>query len=55
NINDFNIDFAKEMKVLKQEFNSNTFLPLNKLIVYHNLNALMHSSETKIGNISILT
>ncbi|CAG8834742.1 20030_t:CDS:1, partial [Gigaspora margarita] len=37
NKNDFNIDFnvvAKEMKDLKQEFNSNTFLPLNKLIAY---------------------
>ncbi|CAG8841247.1 18040_t:CDS:1, partial [Gigaspora margarita] len=30
----FKIDFTKEMQELKQHFNSNTFLPLDKLIAY---------------------
>ncbi|CAG8470282.1 25049_t:CDS:2 [Gigaspora margarita] len=34
NKNGFNIDFMKEMQELKQQFNSNTFLPLDKLIAY---------------------
>ncbi|CAG8769500.1 5012_t:CDS:1 [Gigaspora margarita] len=34
NKNGFNIDFAKEMQELKQQFNSNTFLLLDKLIAY---------------------